>query len=201
MTHFDRGPAARPPLPDEQRVLTDHHWSATDDETCSCGWVAPDWTDACTGSDDDAEHAAMLSAHAAFVAHQADALRAAGLLGEDAGLRGEVERLCDEIDRYESVGMPPPARNIAAAFRAALDRSTAADGPTAQTDGVPSRYACPEHGGACGGDHRGRVVTGLCCGHPRSRHDSFGTCQECGSCPGWIAPLAAEPVPGAETER
>lgn len=71
-------------------ALRDHWWSATDDETCSCGWVAPMWAEAGTGSDDEAEHAAMDVAHTAFLEHQASAL-VRSLLGSKEDAPGPCE--------------------------------------------------------------------------------------------------------------
>ena len=73
-------------------ALRDHWWSATDAETCSCGWVAPMWAEGGTGNDDEAEHHAADVAHTAFLEHQAAEV-ARALAAATVGARPEQEAI------------------------------------------------------------------------------------------------------------
>jgi hypothetical protein len=179
MTPSDRGPSPRRPLPDEQRAMhmeTAIVVGALDNfirDVRADDQIDPQYSV-------DARHIRQRLIDGELV------LRAAGLLGEDAGLlRAALEDAEATLEGCSDGADPLPIattlREGAARARAALARSAAADGPTAQTDGV--------HVVSVVYDFDGR---------------SFHTCLRChyaGFSPPPLpcrGPLAAEPVPGSD---
>jgi hypothetical protein len=55
-------------------ILYQHFWTASDDQTCSCGWTAPGWAAMNANWTDDQDEPLMEAAARAFAEHQAEEL-------------------------------------------------------------------------------------------------------------------------------